>query len=347
MDKPLQYNRTILVVDDEVLNLQLLSELLTGEGYTVVCISNSEEAAAKVREIKPDVILLDVMMPKLNGYQVCTLVRADATISYIPIIFLTATEINHQNIIRGLDIGGDDYLAKPFHHFELLSRIRANIRIKDLYDELTDAKTELSRYVSRTTSLLVEKAVTGEIITPVERVEVTTLFSDMRGFTTIAEQMDCAEVFEKLNYSLSTQIKVIEEHHGIIDKLSGDEIMTVFHGERRAENAVACAQAIIESLAGRNSHQGNDWIGVGIGIHSGRAYMGTLGSETRKHHTIVGNTVNVAARLCGCAKKFQILFSAETEKLIREKGFNYRSVGNLTLKGLRAPIEAFELSLKM
>ncbi len=110
--------------------------------------------------------------------------------------------------------------------------------------------------MSRATSLLVEKAVTGEIITPVERVEVTTLFSDMRGFTAIAEQMDCAEVFEKLNYSLSTQIKVIEEHHGIIDKLSGDEIMTVFHGERRAENAVACAQAIIECSGGQKFASG-------------------------------------------------------------------------------------------
>jgi adenylate cyclase len=344
MNKPHIRNRTILVIDDEVLNLQLLKELLTIEGYAVVCISNSEEAAAKVKEINPDVILLDVVMPKINGYQVCTLIRSDASIPYIPIIFLTATEINNENIIHGLDIGGDDYIAKPFHHYELLSRIRANLRIKDLYDELAKTKTELSRYVSRATSLLVEKAVTGEVITPVENVEVTALFSDMRGFTTIAEQMDCAEVFEKLNYSLSTQIKVIEEYHGIIDKLSGDEIMTVFHGEGMAEHAVACARAIISSLCDGNSHSGNDWVGIGIGIHSGRAYMGTLGSETRKHHTVVGTTVNIAARLCGHAKKFQILFSADTEKLIRGRGFNYQSAGNLTLKGLRAPIEAFELS---
>jgi adenylate cyclase len=152
-------------------------------------------------------------------------------------------------------------------------------------------------------------------------------------------------VFEKLNNSLASQIKVIEKHHGIIDKLSGDEIMALFQGEGMAENAVACAQAIIASLMSGNPHQGDGWVGVGIGIHSGRAYMGTLGSETRKHHTVVGNTVNIAARLCGYAKKFQILFSADTEKLIREKGFNfnYQSVGELTLKGLRAPIEAFEV----
>jgi len=111
-----------------------------------------------------------------------------------------------------------------------------------------------------------------------------------------------------------------------------------------AENAVACAQAIISSLNSGHSHQGNDWVGIGIGIHSGPAYMGTLGSETRKHHTVVGTTVNIAARLCGHAKKFQILFSSDTEKLIRGRGFNYQSVGNLTLKGLRAPIKAFELS---
>jgi len=343
MDKRNTRKRTILVIDDEVLNLQFLNELLTDAGYAVVGISSSAEAADAVRQINPDLILLDVVMPKIDGYKVCALIRADRSIPYIPIIFLTATEINNENIIRGLDSGGDDYLAKPFHHFELLARIKANLRSKELYDELTETKTELSRYVSRATSLMVEKAITGEIITPVESVEVTTLFSDMRGFTTIAEQMDCAEVFEKLNYSLSAQITVIEEHHGIIDKLSGDEIMTIFHGERMAENAIACAQAIINALVSGGGHQGNDWTGVGIGIHSGRAYMGTLGSETRKHHTAVGTTVNIAARLCGHARKFQILFSADTARLIRGKGFAYQSVGDLALKGLRSPIEAFEL----
>lgn len=343
MDKRHPHKRTILVIDDELLNLQFLNELLTVAGYTVVTMSNGAEAVDKVSQVNPDLILLDVMMPEMNGYTVCTLIRADRSIPYIPIIFLTAIEFNNEHLIQGLDIGGDDYLAKPFHNFELLARIKANLRIKELYDELTETKTELSRYVSRATTLMVEKTITGKVITPVESVEVTTLFSDMRGFTTIAEQMDCSEVFEKLNYSLSAQIKVIEEHHGIIDKLSGDEIMTIFHGERMAENAVACAQAMIAALASINSHQSSDWTGVGIGIHSGRAYMGTLGSETRKHHTAVGTTVNIAARLCGHARKFQILFSADTERLIRGKGFAYQSVGDLALKGLRSPIEAFEL----
>ena len=343
MDKSLRHTRIILAIDDEPLNLQLLNDLLNEEGYSVVGISNSEAALDKVKEVGPELILMDVVMPKVDGYKVCTLIRADRSIPYIPIIFLTATEVNNENIIHGLDIGGDDYIAKPFHPFELLSRIRANLRIKDLYDELTKTKTELSRYVSHATSAIVEKTITGEVITPVESIEITTLFSDMRGFTTIAEQMDCAKVFEKLNYSLSTQIKVIEEHNGIIDKLSGDEIMTIFRGERMAENAVACAQSIISALIGTGTRQCDDWAGVGIGIHSGRAYMGTLGSEIRKHHTAVGNTVNIAARLCGHARKFQILFSADTEMLIRGKGFTYQSVGNLSLKGLRAPIETFEL----
>jgi adenylate cyclase len=282
-------------------------------------------------------------MPKVDGYNVCRRVRADRTIPYIPIIFLTATEANNENIIHGLDIGGDDYLAKPFHPFELLSRIRANLRTKDLYDELAKTKTELSRYVSQETSAVVEKTIIGEIIRAVERVEITTLFSDMRGFTTAAEQMDCAEVFEKLNNSLSVQITVIEAHNGIIDKLSGDEIMTIFRGERMAENAVACAQSIIKALSGAGTGHNDDWAGVGIGIHSGSAYMGTLGSEIRKHHTAVGNTVNISARLCGHARRSQILFSADTEKLIRGKEFTYQSVGKLFLRGLRTPIETFEL----
>ena len=97
------------------------------------------------------------------------------------------------------------------------------------------------------------------------------------------------------------------------------------------------------SLVSRNSHQGNDWTGVGIGIHSGRAYMGTLGSETRKHHTAVGNTVNIAARLCGHAREVPDSLQCRNRKADQGKRFHYQSVGDLTLKGLRAPIEAFEL----
>lgn len=336
-------HRKILAVDDEPINIKLIEAILIPQGYAVETATNGQEALDKVRTTKPDLILLDIMMPDMDGYQACERIRGDTSLPYIPIIFLTATRTDQKDMIHGLEIGGDDYVLKPFDTFELLSRIRAALRVKGLYDELARTKTELSRYVSLSTLKMVEKTTLGRDISAGETMDVTVLFSDIRGFTKITEDMDPAEVFEMLNLYLSKQIRTVEDHQGIIDKLTGDEIMAIFEGQDMARNALQCAVAIVNTLCSSDSCLTADWVGVGIGINTGPVYVGSVGSETFKDYTVMGNTVNIAARLCGFAKKFQILFTESTRDLIDAKEFGCTSVGKLSLKGIKAPMEVFGL----
>ncbi|MFC1858015.1 response regulator [Thermodesulfobacteriota bacterium] len=335
--------KVILAVDDEAINLDLLEAVLLPEGFTVERATSGEETLDRIKQVNPDLILLDVMMPGMDGYEVCGRIRADTTLPYTPIIFVTAKHEDPKSMIHGLDIGGDDYIGKPFNPPELLSRVRSALRLKELFDRLSRTKAELSRYVSLSTIEMVEKTTSVEMLKAGESRDVTVLFSDIRGFTTLSENMDPQKVFEMLNLYLSKQIKVIESHQGIVDKLSGDEIMAIFEGPVMIENALRCGAAIVETLCKSDECSGDDWVGVGIGINTGPVYVGSIGSETFKDFTVVGNSVNVAARLCGFAKKFQVIFSEHTKRLIKNEGFAYQFAGKISLKGISGPLEVFKL----
>jgi len=148
-------HKKILAVDDEHKNIKLLEAKLAPEGYVLETATNGQEALDKVKTSIPDLILLDVLMPGMNGYQVCEKIRSDTSIPYIPIIFLTASLIWQKYIIHDLNIGGDDYIRKPFDTLELFSRIRAALRVKELYDNLVQTKADLARYVSLSTVQMV------------------------------------------------------------------------------------------------------------------------------------------------------------------------------------------------
>lgn len=342
-DKNESKSKKILIVDDEPINIELLEDLLIPQKYIVEGALNGEEALAKIQKDLPDLILLDVMMPGMNGFQVCSEVRKNSSLPYIPIIFITAYQIDQSDIIHGLDMGGDDYIRKPFDSSELFSRIRSCLRVKKLYDDLARTKTELSRYVSLSTVDMVEKKASKEVFQADRAAVVTVLFSDIRGFTNFSENMVPAEIFKMLNLNLSRQIKVIEKYNGIIDKLNGDEIMAIFEGPDMASNALKCARGIVKALSVPQNSKLLDWAGVGIGINTGQIYLGSLGSDTFKDYTIVGNTVNIAARLCGLASQYQILFTEATLKLIKKTELNYRPVKRVSLRGISSPINVLEL----
>ena len=335
--------KVVLAVDDEPINLRLLEAVLVSKGYRIEKALGGREALDKIESVNPDLVLLDVMMPGMSGLEVCEEIRSRSSIPYIPIIFLTAMQLDQEDVIRGLDIGGDDYIRKPFDELELLSRIRAALRVKELNDELSKTKAELARYVSLSTLKMVEKITSEGEVPSGKTTDVTVLFSDIRGFTHLAASMDPSKVFEMLNLYLSKQIRVVEQYHGIVDKLTGDEVMAVFEGPEMALNALRCSQGIVKALCDSELCLKTEWIGVGIGINTGPAYVGSIGSETMKDYTVVGNTVNVAARLCGIAKKFQVVFTETTGNLIKPRHAMYSSIGRIPLKGLRMPVEVFEL----
>lgn len=335
--------KTILAVDDEPVNLRLLGAILAPQGYQLETASGGPEALDKIKSVKPDLILLDVMMPRMSGLEVCERIRSMLSIPYIPVIFLTATHLEQRDVIRGLDIGGDDYIRKPFDSLELFSRIRAALRVKQLNDELSRTRAKLSRYVSLATLRMVETTFSEAGVPGGETADVTVLFSDIRGFTHLSASMHPEQVFKMLNLCLSKQIQVVEECQGMVDKLTGDEVMAVFQGPRMVSNALRCGQGIVETLSGSEMCLTADCIGVGIGINTGPVYVGSIGSETMKDYTVVGNTVNVAARLCGLARKFQVLFTTNTAGRMDPVEMPYVSIGKVPLKGLKESVEVFEL----
>ncbi len=334
----------ILLIEENSEGFELLAAVLGSEGYILELVTNNKEALHKVKSIIPDLVLLNVIMPEMNGYRFCETIRADSSLPYIPIIFFTTIKISQQEVIRGLEVGGDDYVQKPFDYVELLCKIKVTLRVKSLYDELIRVKAELARYVSLPTLQMIEKKGNREVVQTPEIKEVTILFSDIRKFTNIASRMGPTEVFKMLNYLLSKQIKIVNNYHGMIDKLSGDEIMVVFEGPEMAQNALQCGKSICEAFGdSKNYPTAAGFIGVGIGINTGLVHMGSIGSQTLKKYTVIGHTVNIAARLCGVAKKSQILFTETTKKLIERKGFDYKSIGKVPLKGMPIPTEIFEL----
>ena len=338
--------KTILAVDDEPVNLELLESILVPLGYHVVRARDGAMAIGVVRSSPPDIILLDVMMPKMDGFEVCRRIRDIPDLPHIPIIFITAMHTKTADVVHGFDVGGDDYVNKPFDPAELVARVKGALRLKRLYDRLVRTKNELARYVSLSTMEMVEKRSSGLLIAAGEARDVVVLFSDIRGFTEISEKLNPEKIFEILNVILSRQIRVIEAHGGIIDKLSGDEVMAVFEGPDRVDRALACGRGIIGELCGENDAVLASWAGVGIGINTGPVYLGSIGSETYRDYTVVGTTVNIAARLCGIAKRFQVLFSESVLHALVDSKIQSRFVGKFKPKGLSTPIDVHELRIR-
>jgi DNA-binding response OmpR family regulator len=333
----------ILVVDDFPMNIELLKEILTPAGYVVDSAQTAQEALDKVFNEPPDLVLLDVMMPGMNGYEVCRRIRGNKSLPYIPIIYITASELEPKNVIKGLKAGGDDYIRKPFEIAELLERIISCLRVKKLYDELARTKAELSRYVSLPTRKMVENKIQNDQREPIDReAYVTVLFSDIRGFTQISEEMAPADVFARLNINIGKQLRIIKKYKGIIEKLNGDEVMALFEGPNMSDNALGCALEIIQELSKSEPNGESNLFNVGIGINTGNIYLGSLGNEFFRDYTVIGNTVNIAARLCGLADKLQVLFTETTRKSIKQEQFCFQSIGKKMLKGLSKPIEVFK-----
>lgn len=223
------------------------------------------------------------------------------------------------------------------------------IRNAGLYSKLREFNAGLERKVrERTRELEIANRAKGDFLASVSHELRTPLnaiigFSDIRGFTHLSEDKDPAEVFAMLNRFLSAQLDVITAHNGVVDKLSGDEIMAVFEGPGMAENALSCGASIVDTLRKQERVPEAGWTGVGIGINSGPVFVGSVGSHTLKDFTVVGNTVNVAARLCGRAGRLQVLLAETTRRLLGNHARQLRPIGPIGLRGLSRPIEVFEL----
>jgi len=352
----------ILIVDDEPFNLDLLEQELQDQGYVIERATDGAEALEKVPSFLPDVILLDYMMPNMNGLEVLGRLRKDEKHKGIPVILLTA-KATQEDKIRGLDAGADDYVVKPFDSFELMARVRAMLRIKEMHDLLEDWNRDLAAKVARQVEELervkrlkrylspqIAETILGEDESHFKshRREITVVFLDLRGFTAFSESAEPEEVMEVLRGYHAEMGKLIFEFGGTLERFAGDGIMIFFndpvlcpdHTEKAIRMALEMRLRVVELRKGWLK-RGYD-LDLGIGLAAGYATLGNIGFEGRMDYGAIGNVTNLAARLCGEALGGQILVDRKTLGRIEEL-VEVEPRDELVLKGFPRPVAAFNI----
>jgi class 3 adenylate cyclase len=353
----------ILVVDDTPVNLKLLADLLGAKGYGVVTAAAGPEALEKVEKEHPDLVLLDVMMPGMSGYEVCRKIRENPATAMLPVVMVTALD-PAQERVKGIEAGADDFLMKPINQQELLARVRSLLRIKALHDELTEWNRTLERRVEEQVAQLerldrlkrffspqlAEMIVSGDAEDPLKshRREVTVVFLDLRGFTSFAETSEPEEVMGVLREYHAEMGRLILEHDGTLERFTGDGMMIFFNDPvpvpdapaRAIRMAVAMRERVDELLV-KWRKRGYD-LDFGIGIAQGYATIGAIGFEGRMDYGAIGTVTNMAARLCGEAKPRQILISQRVLGNV-ENLVDVEELGGLALKGFSKPVPAFNV----
>jgi adenylate cyclase len=352
----------ILIVDDEPFNLDLLEQELDEQNYTIERANDGAEALDKVPVFQPDLILLDYMMPKMNGLEVLRRLREDALYKRIPVILLTA-KATQEDKVRGLDAGADDYVIKPFDSFELLARVRAMMRIKQMHDTLDEWNRSLTEKVKQQVDELqrvnrlkrylspqIAETILGEDenLFKSHRREITVVFLDLRGFTSFSDSAEPEEVMEVLRGYHAAMGKLIFDFDGTLERFAGDGIMIFFndpipcadHTEKAVRMALAM-QSKVEELRAEWLKRGYE-LDLGIGMAAGYATLGNIGFEGRMDYGAIGNVTNLAARLCSEAKARQILTNQRTLSKI-ENLVDYEPLEELQLKGVSRPVAAFNI----
>ncbi|MFB2980659.1 response regulator [Microseira sp. BLCC-F43] len=361
----------ILLVDDEPDNFYLLEELLKSQGYDTLTAASGTEALAIARNELPDMILLDVMMPGLDGFEVCQQLRMDGGLQTVPVIFLTALQ-DDTSRMRGLELLGDDYLTKPINHKLLLTKMASLLRLQQMRSRSVPSqvneqtKTQLSesgninQILAEKLRLFVPEQFLRRIaprglesiqLGNVKEEEIAVLFCDIRGFTGISESQSAGETFKWLN-GFFTQMNVcINPNNGFIDKYLGDALMAIFdRAGLKAQDALTAAVMMQQSVKEFNSnlveYNLTQPIKIGIGIDMGIAAIGALGAEGRLDSTAIGDVVNTAARLQELTKHYGcgiIVSKATIARLDRPELFYLRWIDRVTPRGKQQAQDIYEV----
>jgi two-component system sensor histidine kinase ChiS len=338
---PTQGEFKILIVDDEPVNLQVLFNHLSLQKYAITQATNGVEAIDIIdKGFQPDLVLLDVMMPKMTGYEVCRIIRQHFPAHELPIVLLTAKD-QVSDLVEGFGAGANDYLTKPFSKSELFARIKTHIRLSKIH--LASSRFvpyEFLRFLGK------ESIVDVQLGDQIQK-EMSILFSDIRTFTTLSESMSPKENFDFLNAYLKRVGPVIRNHNGFIDKYIGDAIMAIF--PNTADEALQAAIEMQKQVTLFNVERmddGNPAIAIGIGLHTGTLMLGTIGEEQRMESTVIADAVNLASRLEDLTKVYGagIVISEQTlSQLADSHQYNYRFLGRVRVKGKTTAVSVFEV----
>jgi adenylate cyclase len=360
----------ILIVDDNETNRCLLTARLGAEGYETREAQDGERALAVVREVAPDVILLDVMMPKIDGFEVCRRLKGDTTLGLVPIIMVTA-RTDSKDVVTGLNAGADEYLTKPIDHAALVARVRSMLRIKELHDRVEAQAAELAswnrtleqrvatqlvqiervsrlkRFLSPQIAELILSSSPSDALVSHRR-QVTIVFCDLRGFTAFAETAEPEDVMAVMREYHAALGSLVHEFEGTLERFLGDGLMVIFGDPIPCPDPCARAVQMAVAMRGRLSELSSKWrrqsheLGFGVGMAYGYATLGAIGFEGRSEYSATGTVVNLAARLCAEARDGQILIDSKVRAALDARA-TAEPVGELTLKGLHRPIAAYNV----
>jgi len=330
----------ILVVDDEPINQQVLANHLTLANYEFIQAFNGEEALKAMDGKKFDLVLLDIMMPRMSGYEVCQRLRQQYLPAELPVIMVTAKD-QVSDLLEGLSSGANDYIAKPFSKDELLARLKTHLNLLKI-------NKAFGRFVPREFLHYLQKESVVEVkLGDHTQMEVTIFVSDIRGFTTISEKMTPAENFAFINEYFSIASPTVREHHGFVDRYTGDAIMALF--PRQAEDALNNSITTLQRVRTFNIERekiGKPAINIGVGLHTGNLMLGIVGEQERMQGDIFSDAVNLTNRIEGLCKFYgaSIVVSGITlNKLANRGDYHTRFLGKVQVKGKDVPISLFEV----
>jgi class 3 adenylate cyclase len=346
-----EFKATVLVADDNPDNVELLREVLEAADYTVVVAYDGDEALLKIAEANPDLILLDVMMPGKDGFEVCRRLKKWEQTRNIPVMMLTALQ-EVADKVRGIEAGADEFLTKPVDTVELQTRVKALVKAKIYRQQVFEKNALLEKILNRyLPEEVVAKVLEDSSLLKLGGVRdfVTVLFVDLTGFTTFADAVPPEHVMETLNQTFSQLTRILADNHGTFDKYLGDGLMAFFGApiasDNDALNAVRTAVEMREAFQALKNEWGEGpraQLGLAVGINSGEVIVGNLGSERLMNYTVIGDAVNVAARLEERAGPGQILIGETTHTLVEDLVVA-RKFGEIELRGRSKPVVAYEL----
>jgi class 3 adenylate cyclase len=362
----------ILVVDDQRANVEMLSELLRSRGYEVLSAYSGEEALQRVADQAPDVVISDIRMPGMDGYELTQRLRDAPGTALLPVVLVTSLEDgeSHEERVKGIEAGADDFLTKPVRYAEMFARVRSLLRVKLLQDEVRRQTDELRQWneqleervreqvaaIERLTQMkrffsppVAEAIVAGgaEVLEPHRR-EITAVFLDLRGFTAFTDRANPEEVMDLLGDYHEALGHIVDRYGGTLEHFAGDGVMIFFNdplpvpdpAKRAVRMAFELQQAFVP-IAQAWKQKGHA-VALGIGIAQGEATLGVIGFEQRWEYAAIGAIPNLAARLCGQARPGEILIDAVTYADVGDAA-EAQPAGPLTLRGFTQPIPAFRL----
>ncbi|MGI9544740.1 MAG: response regulator, partial [Cyclobacteriaceae bacterium] len=330
----------VLIVDDEPINQQVLANHLAFDRYQLTAAHNGQEALEAIeRSGHFDLVLLDIMMPKMSGYEVCHRIREKFSPAELPVIMITAKD-QVSDLVEGLSYGANDYITKPFSKNEFLARVKTHLNLLKI-------NSAYGRFVPQEFF----KALGKESILEVQlgdqvQGEITVLFSDIRSYSTLSETMTPRQNFNFLNSYLRRVGPVIRDHNGFVNQYYGDGTMALFR--HSVQDAVEAAIAIQKAIADYNTHRQKkerEPIKIGVGLHTGDLMLGVIGDDRRMDTGVVSDAVNTAARMEGLTKFYGasvVLSEQALDKMEDPDKFDYRPLGKVQVKGKLNAIKIYE-----